>query len=76
MVTAELAVTTLTAFTLLIVMCWGIYLVVLQVRCIDTASAVARQAARGDDAGGGPRQGRRAPEPRSTVQRRPSSWSP
>ena len=50
MVTAELAVSTLTAFTLFIAMCWGIYLVILQVRCIDTASAVARQVARGDDA--------------------------
>jgi hypothetical protein len=51
MVTAELAVTTLTAFTLLIMMCWGIALVVIQLRCIDTAAAVARQAARGDQAG-------------------------
>ena len=51
MVTAELAVTILTAFTLLIMMCWGIFLVVIQLRCIDTAAAVARQAARGDQAG-------------------------
>ena len=48
MVTAELAVTTLAAFTLLIIMCWGIFLVVMQLRCIDTAAAVARQTARGD----------------------------
>jgi hypothetical protein len=51
MVTAELAVTTLTAFTLLIMMCWGVSLVVMQLRCIDTAAAVARQAARGDQSG-------------------------
>jgi len=48
MVTAELAVTILTAFTLLVMMCWGISLVVLQLRCIDTAAAVARQTARDD----------------------------
>jgi hypothetical protein len=50
MVTAELAVTTLSAFTLLVMMCWGISLVILQLRCIDTAAAVARQTARGDEA--------------------------
>jgi hypothetical protein len=50
MVTAELAVTTLSAFTLLVMLCWGISLVILQLRCIDTAAAVARQAARGDEA--------------------------
>jgi hypothetical protein len=47
MVTAELAVTTLAAFALLTTMCWGIYLVVTQLRCVDTAAAIARQAARG-----------------------------
>jgi len=51
MVTAELAVTTLSAFTLLVMMCWGIALLVLQLRCIDTAAAVARQTARADPAG-------------------------
>jgi hypothetical protein len=50
MVTAELAVTTLAALALLVMMCWGIYLVVMQLRCVDTAAAVARQAARGDTA--------------------------
>jgi hypothetical protein len=50
MVTAELAVTTLAAFALLTMMCWGIYLVVTQLRCVDAAAAVARQAARADDA--------------------------
>jgi hypothetical protein len=48
MVTAELAVTTLAAFAVLTIMCWGIYLVVTQLRCVDIAAAVARQAARGD----------------------------
>ena len=31
-------------------MCWGIYLVVTQLRCVDAAAAVARQAARADAA--------------------------
>jgi hypothetical protein len=48
MVTAELAVTTLAAFAVLTMMCWGIYLVVTQLRCVDAAAAVARQAARED----------------------------
>ena len=48
MVTAELAVTTLAAFAMLTMMCWGIYVVVTQLRCVDAAAAVARQAARGD----------------------------
>jgi hypothetical protein len=48
MVTAELAVTTLAAFAVLIMMCWGIYLAVTQLRCVDAAAAIARQAARGD----------------------------
>jgi hypothetical protein len=50
MVTAELAVTILAALALLVMMCWGIYLIVMQLRCVDTAAAVARQAARGDAA--------------------------
>jgi hypothetical protein len=50
MVTAELAVTTLAACAVLTMMCWGIHLVVSQVRCVDVAAAVARQAARGDAA--------------------------
>ncbi len=50
MVTAELAVATLAAFALLIMMCWGISLIATQVRCGDTAAAVARQVARGDQA--------------------------
>ena len=48
MVTAELAVATLAAFALLTTMSWGIYLVVIQLRCVDAAAAIARQAARGD----------------------------
>lgn len=50
MVTAELAVSTLAALAVLTMLCWGIYLVVMQMRCIDTAGEVARQAARGDAA--------------------------
>jgi hypothetical protein len=49
LVTAELAVTTLAAFAVLTMMCWGIYVVVTQLRCVDAAASVARQAARGDD---------------------------
>lgn len=51
MVTAELAVSTLAALAVLTMLCWGVYLVVMQMRCIDTAGEVARQAARGDAAG-------------------------
>lgn len=50
MVTAELAVATLAGMAMLVMLCWGIYLVVMQVRCIDVAAEVARQAARGDAA--------------------------
>jgi len=50
MVTAELAVATLAALVIMLLLSWGIYLMVVQVRCIDTAGEVARQAARGDDA--------------------------
>lgn len=50
MVTAELAVATLAACVVLLLLGWGIYLMVVQVRCIDTAAEVARQAARDDDA--------------------------
>lgn len=51
MVTAELAVATLAVMAVLTMLCWGIYLVVMQMRIIDTAGEVARQAARGDRAG-------------------------
>ena len=50
MVTAELAVSILAALALMIMMCWAVYLLVMQLRCLDTASAAARQAARGDQA--------------------------
>ena len=50
MVTAELAVATLAALVVMLLLSWGIYLMLMQVRCIDTAAEVARQAARGDDA--------------------------
>lgn len=51
MVTAELAVATLAVLAVMTMLCWGIYLVVMQMRIIDTAGEVARQAARGDRAG-------------------------
>jgi hypothetical protein len=50
MVTAELAVATLAALALLTMMCWGVYLAVIQLRCTDVAAAVARQVARNDEA--------------------------
>lgn len=49
MVTAELAVAMLAAFSLVVMLCAGIGLLVTQMRCVDTAGEVARQAARGDD---------------------------
>jgi hypothetical protein len=48
MVTAELAVAILAALSLFLLLCWGILLVVQQLRCVDAAAAVARQEARGD----------------------------
>jgi hypothetical protein len=51
MVTAELAVAISAAVIVMIMLCWGIFLLVLQLRLVDTAGAVARQAARGDRAG-------------------------
>ncbi len=50
MVTAELAVATLAAGAMLIMLSWGIFLIGLQLRCIDSATEVARQAARHDNA--------------------------
>jgi hypothetical protein len=50
MVTAELAVATLAAGALLAALSWGVHLITLQLRCIDSAAEVARQAARGDAA--------------------------
>jgi hypothetical protein len=50
MVTAELAVAILAAAALLAMLSWGIFLITIQLRCIDVAAAVARQTARGDSA--------------------------
>lgn len=50
MVTAEMAVATVAGFVVLTMMCWGIYLVVTQLRCVDAAAAIARQVARADGA--------------------------
>ena len=65
MVTAELAVATLAALVLLAMLLWGIFLVVVELRCVDTATAVARQAARGDAKG--VRTARAAAPPGATV---------
>ncbi|MDQ1483528.1 MAG: hypothetical protein QOF35_1604 [Actinomycetota bacterium] len=51
MVTAELAIATLAVLAVVTMMCWAIFLLVMQMRCIDTAGEVARQAARGDQTG-------------------------
>ncbi len=51
MVTAELAVAILAAFSLFLLLCWGLVLIGMQLRCIDAAAAVARQEARADTAG-------------------------
>lgn len=48
MVTAELAVGMLAAGMVAVMACWVVGLVVLQTRCADVASQVARQVARGD----------------------------
>lgn len=50
MVTAELAVAILAAFSLFVLLCWGLVLLGLQLRVVDTAAAVARQEARHDSA--------------------------
>jgi hypothetical protein len=50
MVTAELAVAISAAVIVMVMLCWGVFLLVLQLRLVDTAGAVARQAARGDRA--------------------------
>ncbi len=65
MVTAELAVATLAALVLLGMMLWGIFLVVVELRCVDTAAAVARQEARGDTRG--VRMARAAAPPGASV---------
>lgn len=48
MVTAELAMASLGAVSLLVVLVCVLTIGVQQVRCVDTAAAVARQVARGD----------------------------
>jgi len=72
MVTAELAVTTLAAFALLTTMCWGIYLVVTQLRCVDAAAAIARQAARGDTSAVAKAKAAAPSEATIAIDRRPS----
>ena len=67
--TAELAVATLAAGALLTALSWGIFLITLQLRCIDTAAEVARQAARGDTAAVAAAKAR-APSPATFEVRR------
>lgn len=50
MVTAELAVGLIAAVLIAAMLSWVISLVGLHIRCIDTAGAMARQYARGDEA--------------------------
>jgi hypothetical protein len=71
MVTAELAVATLAALALLTMMCWGVYLVVVQLRCTDTAAAMARQLARGDKAAAVRAQAAAPRGARVVVERQP-----
>ena len=51
MVTAELAVAILAALSLSVLLSWGIFLLVMQLRCVDAAAAIARQEARSDRSG-------------------------
>ena len=66
MVTAELSVAILAALVLLVTLCWGVYLVLMQMHLIDVASEMARQAARGDRAGLNEARGQLPP--RATVE--------
>lgn len=49
-VTVEFAVAIIAALVTLGMLLWGVFLTVVQIRCVDTAAEVARQAARGDKA--------------------------
>lgn len=69
MVTVELAVGLLAVGMVLTLCCWVLSLVVVQTRCEDTASQVARQLARGDGAAARKAE-ERAPQG-SEVTRRP-----
>ena len=72
MVTAEVAGTTLAAFAVLTMMCWGIYVVVTQLRCVDAAAAIARQAARADGAAIAKAKAGAPSGAKITIQRGPS----
>jgi hypothetical protein len=71
MVTAELAVAILAALSLFLLLCAGIVLVVQQLRCVDTAAAVARQEARGDRAAAAVARAQAPAGARVLVSRRP-----
>lgn len=49
-VTAEFAMALLAATVVAVVLMWAVLLLVIQLRCIDSAEEIARQVARGDDA--------------------------
>jgi len=66
MVTVELAVSILTAALIAAGLCWVVGVVGAQIRCQDSAVAIARQLARGDEAGAD--RARAAVPPGSTVQ--------
>ena len=70
MVTAELAVAILAALSLFLLLCWGIFVVVQQLRCVDTAAAVARQEARGDRAASATARAQAPDGARVVVERR------
>ena len=70
MVTAELAVAILAALSLFLSLCWGVFLVVQQLRCVDTAAAVARQEARGDRAAAATARAQAPDGARVEVERR------
>lgn len=71
MVTAELAVAILAALSLFLLLCWGVVLMVQQLRCVDTAAAVARQEARGDRAASALARAQAPDGARVEVHRRP-----
>lgn len=49
MITAELAVSGLVIAVIGVFLAWGVACLMLQIRCVDLAAEVARQAARGDE---------------------------
>src|SRR5215217_3010760 len=71
MVTAELAVATLAAGALLVALSWRVFIITLQLRCIDSAAAVARHATRVDTAARAGGEAR--PSLEATLEVRPTA---